>query len=421
MIRLTHKMRQPKRLPSWIRPNALNNHYFKVGKDEYEYVKGRYYKKVDTFKYGDSFGQAALQKKCPQEATIKSESVSELAYLTKDGYDKSIKNLREIMDIKMIEFLKSQPAFKTLTYQRILGFQWQMKNMRCIRGQVVYSEGQKADHIYILMEGNFEMVKKLDHEDKRRAAALQTLVKGEEKVKVTNVLTEKHRHIEDFPIDQHISIFEKGSMIGDADVFSGKVYQSTVKCNSQKGILLKMPRNGFLRLRKTQTAWQEVLEQIASKNFRMNADDIDETEPEFVALRTRQRLRKEHADPWLFELLSENRVEENEQIKPFHEYPSYQRWYGKEDTNRLVEVKDLKTITERKVSQSLDLKSLKSYREKVPLGVTGAVEIATPVIVKEEKDHSPVQIVKHNLLQKAYNVRKCNFTRNVTQLVKQNS
>ena len=55
----------------------------------------------------------------------------------------------------------------------------------------------------------------------------------------------------------------------------------------------------------------------------MNADDIDETEPEFVALRTRQRLRKEHADPWLFELLSENRVEENEQIKPFHEYPSY--------------------------------------------------------------------------------------------------
>ena len=55
-----------------------------------------------------------------------------------------------------------------------------------------------------------------------------------------------------------------------------------------------------------------------------------------------------------------------------------------------MEVKDLKTITERKVSQSLDLKSLKSYREKVPLGVTGAVEIATPVIVKEEKDHSPI-------------------------------
>ena len=63
-----------------------------------------------------------------------------------------------------------------------------MKKIEYIRGQVVYKERKKAEHIYILMEGNFEMIKKLDHEDKSRVTALRTVEKGLEKTKVTNLL-----------------------------------------------------------------------------------------------------------------------------------------------------------------------------------------------------------------------------------------
>jgi len=54
----------PKRMPNFTRVNALNPHYFEIAGEEYEYVKGQYFKKVATLKAGDSFGEMALNRRC---------------------------------------------------------------------------------------------------------------------------------------------------------------------------------------------------------------------------------------------------------------------------------------------------------------------------------------------------------------------
>ena len=46
----------PRRMPKFEPAEHLNNHYFSVGNEEYEYIDGNFYKKVETISDGDSFG-----------------------------------------------------------------------------------------------------------------------------------------------------------------------------------------------------------------------------------------------------------------------------------------------------------------------------------------------------------------------------
>ena len=110
----------PRRMPNFVQASSLNNHYFSVGNDEYEYIDGCFYKKVDTISVGDSFGQNALQMQCNQQFTVKTECLCEFAYLDKVGYEKGLLNVREELDRKMVEFLRTQPAFTKLTYGKVL-------------------------------------------------------------------------------------------------------------------------------------------------------------------------------------------------------------------------------------------------------------------------------------------------------------
>ena len=70
--------------------DGLFNHYFSVDGEEYEFVDGLFFKKVCVMPAGKSFGEIALQRRCLRTATIKSESVCEFAYLTKESYENSL-------------------------------------------------------------------------------------------------------------------------------------------------------------------------------------------------------------------------------------------------------------------------------------------------------------------------------------------
>ena len=105
----------PKHIPAFVRVDVLNNHNFSIDGDEYEFVEGQFFKKVSTLRTGDSFGQAELQFKCSQKTNIKSESACEFACLTKEGYENSLKGIREQIEKKMVQFLSSVSILKELT------------------------------------------------------------------------------------------------------------------------------------------------------------------------------------------------------------------------------------------------------------------------------------------------------------------
>ena len=64
----------------------------------------------------------------------------------------------------------------------------------------------------------------------------------------TNTLASKFPHMKYLPMTHNISIFEKGAMMGEEDVFRRGCYSTTLRCYSQKGTLLAFPRENFMSL-----------------------------------------------------------------------------------------------------------------------------------------------------------------------------
>ena len=99
---------------------------------------------------------------------------------------------------------------------------------------------------------------------------------GMEKKRTGNILTEKLPHMEDFPTEQKVSLFERGAMLGEEDLTkSDQIHSTTVTCHSKTGKLLKLSYSMLLNLRKKAVIRNELSSQIAFKSFRQNCDDIN--------------------------------------------------------------------------------------------------------------------------------------------------
>ena len=104
------------------------------------------------------------------------------------------------------------------------------------------------------------MKKKLERQANLKKPYMKEVIEGRQSIKtVQNTLTKKFPHIKDFPVAHNISIFEKGSMVGDNDALSkDNLHSSTLTCYSQKGKLLAMPKESFLKLCKIGVTWGEI-------------------------------------------------------------------------------------------------------------------------------------------------------------------
>lgn len=146
-------------IPSFLRVDALNNFYFSVGSEEFEYVEGQFYRKEANLTCGDSFGQTALQKQCRQRTTVKSESYCEFACLNRDGYESCLRVIQEKIENKMVTFLSSVPIFVALTHSKLSSLFYQMKKHKFERGAFVFGTNMLAEYVYFVIKGSFEMQK----------------------------------------------------------------------------------------------------------------------------------------------------------------------------------------------------------------------------------------------------------------------
>jgi CRP-like cAMP-binding protein len=90
-------------------------------------------------------------------------------------------------------------------------------------GTSVYKEGEKANNIFIVKKGEFELVKRLPrvetHVDRQFNPSN---IKGSNsyKSKHFNILAKRLPEIRDLPYHMKLSIAGVGSLLGEEDVFS---------------------------------------------------------------------------------------------------------------------------------------------------------------------------------------------------------
>lgn len=123
--------------------------------------------------------------------------------------------------------------------------------MKFVRGQTVYFEGQSADFVYIVWKGEFELAKKLPRTDRVfDGSNLNTMRCGDggvsqhtNRMKRANVLAKRLPEIKDLPYSLKLSIFGKGSLMGEEDVIFRTKFSCTLKCYSSKGVVYRLPKD----------------------------------------------------------------------------------------------------------------------------------------------------------------------------------
>jgi len=105
---------------------------------------------VKTMKAGESFGELALINDAPRAATIHCQSKCFFAVINKLDYDKFLKRMHHKQLQKDIDLFYSLPYFSHWTNNMIkkLVLCFNVKEFK--RNQIVYSQDQEANTIYIV-------------------------------------------------------------------------------------------------------------------------------------------------------------------------------------------------------------------------------------------------------------------------------
>ena len=121
------------------------------------------------------------------------------------------------------------------------------------RNQFIIKEGDPADKIYIIKEGEFQVTKKLLQREKEEDLNIQDILDNPQKAtKLNNKFFKKNitKKIDSY----FLQTLFRGKIIGEMDVMAPLeinptgIYTTTIKCTSQKGSLMYINRSEFQKL-----------------------------------------------------------------------------------------------------------------------------------------------------------------------------
>mmetsp|Transcript_37933 Transcript_37933/g.37443 ORF Transcript_37933/g.37443 Transcript_37933/m.37443 type:complete len:156 (+) Transcript_37933:146-613(+) len=132
------------------------------------------------------------------------------------------------------------------------------------RKHVVYKEGDPSQFVYIILKGEFELVKKFRQIEEKEInykryvksnmldnpRGNHALSKSEVDPKIAQFSKNKSlSNNNEYNQQYQIALLCKGQMFGDQDTFFERPYTSTVICRSNDGELYRITRENFQKLK----------------------------------------------------------------------------------------------------------------------------------------------------------------------------
>jgi CRP-like cAMP-binding protein len=116
---------------------------------------------------GGSFGDGALKCGKPRLYTTKAITRCHLLVLHRDDWKATEKSIVKRKITEKVAFIKQIPIFSKLSATYLTSkLVDHFFSMVAVRDQIIFKEGDLADKIYIIREGEFAVSKKLLHKDK---------------------------------------------------------------------------------------------------------------------------------------------------------------------------------------------------------------------------------------------------------------
>lgn len=109
---------------------------------------------------GGSFGELALLDGKPRMATIKCLQRCHFFIISKNLYEKSLDEIERKRLNAQINYVKSIPLFSKMTRTSLGKLLSNFKNLDVNKDCYLYKEGDPADRVYIVRDGEFVVTKK---------------------------------------------------------------------------------------------------------------------------------------------------------------------------------------------------------------------------------------------------------------------
>jgi len=106
---------------------------------------------------GKSFGELALLNDAPRAATIQCLDDCLFATIGRKNYEKALKNIEWRNIQKKVDFFKSLPFLHRWTKNQIRKIVYSFNEYYFQRNQTVFHQGDQAQFIYIVKDGEFEV------------------------------------------------------------------------------------------------------------------------------------------------------------------------------------------------------------------------------------------------------------------------
>ncbi|CDW89498.1 UNKNOWN [Stylonychia lemnae] len=213
---------------------------------------------ISQLQSGSCFGELALIEQKPRMASIRCVQNTHFAVISKVDYIKVLGIIERKKYNEKIQFLRSLPYFNQLTKTSLGKLTYQFTDIKTIKNQVLYREGEPADYVYIVKDGQFEVTRKEKIRENYQENAKQILENPLRSMKVNNtkgLITSKAMKCHKI----YLYRLEKGNLIGDEDLIQqSEFYQTSVICTSLTGLVGAMKREDFLRLENQQSAWKQL-------------------------------------------------------------------------------------------------------------------------------------------------------------------
>jgi CRP-like cAMP-binding protein len=164
---------------------------------------------------------------------------------------------------KMTNFLKQIPFISHWSKSLLTKLYYSIEKVNFIRGQKVIKEGDPVEYIYIVNQGEYEVVKYLgkgDEEDRvknEEEQLIRPLLAREDAKRCRAIkLTKEWHNPSRFKRKIRLSVLGECKLLCDSDARFGKPSSVTISTNSTNGELFKIKMTDFMKhLKNDEEAW----------------------------------------------------------------------------------------------------------------------------------------------------------------------
>ncbi|CAG9321785.1 unnamed protein product [Blepharisma stoltei] len=199
------------------------------------------YQEVLVLKDGASFGELALLEKKPRAASIQCKEASHFAVLDKINYQRILSKLMNEKKQEIVNYLKTLPIFHRWTRGSLTKLSFFFEEKSFYRKHVIYKEGEEANEVYLIREGEFQFIKKIpidqDHSNEKKFRRILIPKKAQQ-----------HR--------AEVAILGKGEFFGEEEVINRTKRNTTCICYSLQATVLAISATDFVRRVTSEDSWK---------------------------------------------------------------------------------------------------------------------------------------------------------------------